>query len=174
MKKLLFFLLLPMLVFSQDMQYAASLNNLTKEQVREVSDDIMSTFSVPQKYYASTKNDQGNYFAIYYPVDLPDRIIKEDFTNGICNLCNSVEFGKYMKGSNADLGIAGTETYKLQHISGKYLDLFGWWQKHFAPTSTKEKLLEKDRDLRYIEDRTKDINIRFVNNFDSWEIRNIH
>ncbi len=174
MKKLLLLLLFPALVFSQELQYAEFINNLTKNQVRQISDDIMSFYTVPQKYYASTKNRERQYFIVYYPADLPEDMIKEDLQNGQCNLCNAVEFRKYVKGGNNDLGIEGVEVFQFKQVSGKYLDLVGWWQKHFAPKSTKESLLDKDISLRYIEDRNKNINLRFVKNFDEWEIKNAY
>lgn len=174
MKKLLLFLLLPLLSFSQDMSYAESLNNLSWKQTKEVADDIVSTFTVPMKYYAKYTNYENNEVLMYYPTDLPERTIKEDAEEPYCKLCTQFVFEKFFKGANRDLEIEGTETYNFYYTSAKYLDLFPWWEKHFAKGVLKENLIDKEHEKRYVEDRAKRINIRFVKNTDVWEIRNLY
>ena len=174
MKKLLLFLLLPCLCFAQDMAYAESLNNLTWKQTQEVADDISSTFTVSIKYYGKYNDNQDMEVLMYYPSDLPERIIKEDAEKPYCELCTEFKFRKIHIGANSDLGIDGTLVYSLNYTSGKYLDLYAWWEKHFAPGISKADLIEDKSGKRYIEDRSKRINLRFTKQLNKWDIRNFN
>ena len=174
MKKLFFFLIIPVFSMAQNLSYVEYLNSLTFQQTKEVSDEIVSNFRVPMKYYGKITNSEKNEVYIYYPNDTPEDVIKEDMIDNYCTLCTEVEFTKIFKNANIDLEIPGTLFYSLHYVSAKYLDLFPWWEKHFATGSNKEDLLEKEYSKRYVEDRAKRINIRFVKNQDVWEIKNFY
>lgn len=173
MKLKLFFVLLGSFVLGQNLEYVQKMNNLSSVvEAKTISDDIANGFVSKQKYYARYTDFEGNLVFLYYRADLPDDIIKEDAEKQFCQLCTKYTFKKFYKDANKDLGIKGTETYKFLTVSGKYLDLYTWWEKHFANGVTKEDLIEKKHNYRYIQDTSKGVNIRFVKNMDEWEIRN--
>ncbi|WP_234111485.1 hypothetical protein [Chryseobacterium sp. R2A-55] len=174
-KLLLIFLFISGFGFGQITEYAIKLNNLSSaEQAKEVADDIMNGFSSPRKFAEQYVNYEKYIVFKYYDTAIPNEEIEKDMKLTYCKLCDEVKFMRFFRGADKDLGIQGNETYSLKYVSGKYLDLFPWWEKHFAKGIGKEDLLDKESNKRYIEDRQKRINIRFVKNGDDWEIRNIH
>lgn len=56
-----------------------------------------------------------------------------------------LEFGFQIvyKGENKDLEIVGVPEYRFSYVSGKYLDLFPFWQAHINPSEDKEALTSK-------------------------------
>jgi len=172
MKKLfLLIILFSSFVFGQDLQYANHLNNLDYEQIKIVSDEIIAGFRGELKFIKSQNTKEGDITMIYYKSDITDKTIEEDLKFGYCNLCTEVVFKKYYNGSNRDLEITGQEQFNFVSVEGRYLDLYQWWIKHFAPTQTKESLLESKE--RYIQNYNPNVNIRFTKDGDIWEILNI-
>lgn len=171
MKRLLL-LLLPTIAFSQNLDYARSLNSIRPAEIKTIADDIASTFSVPMQFYGTYKTIGNEQVLMYYPADLPERVIKEDAEKPSCELCTEFYFDGFDDGANKDLGVAGTKMYSFSHVYAKYLDLFPWWQKNFAPGVSKEDLLDKESDKRYIQKSNPNINIRFTKQMDDWEVRN--
>lgn len=177
MKKIILLFFFPTVFFSQEINFVQRINSLDSIQIKVVADEIMSGFrNQPQFYIESNTKLNGHKQLIYYDRSLSQKEIENDWKSyGIgCQLCKMVEFNFYFENSNKDLEIKGRKKFYLAYFSGPYLDLFPWWSKHFAPEITKEDLIEKEHAKRYIEDRSKNINIRFVKNLDEWEIRNIH
>lgn len=173
MKKLLL-LLLPILGFSQDLQYAAKLNELDKSDLQTVANDITSGFDPPVKMYEQYVNYSNDLVFTYYRIDLPQDVIAKDSKLTYCKLCTEVVFDQYMKGSNSDLQIKGEEKFSFKYVSGKYLDLYPWWEKHFAPGISKEDLIDKNHNNRYIKNYKPDIDLRFTKQMDNWDIRNAY
>lgn len=176
MKKTLLLLLFPVIIFSQNLDYAKSLNNFeTADEINAFSNELMSKFSVPMKIYGNYVNAEDNLVLIYYKADLPQDIIKADAEKNTCTLCTEIIFSKKYKNANADLEIKGTPYYSFTEISGKYLDLAKWWIIHFAPETTVEALLDKESNKRYIRDVESNVNIRFVKNSEGvWRIWNFN
>lgn len=168
---LFFFIFASGLNFAQTITFANSLNNLSKDQLKIISDDIISGYNYVYNYKKTIDYNDGEVSLIYYNSDIKEKDILEDLKSGFCSLCTEVKFKKYFKGENSDLEIKGNETYSFYSVEGKYLDLSTWWIKHFAPSESKESLLNNTT-KRYI--KTPEINIRFTKNLDIWEIQNIH
>ena len=169
---LLLFTLISGFVFSQDLKYAENLNNLSSDQLKDISEDIISGYSITQKYVKTITDEEGHSVLVYYSSDIPEKTIQADLKTNYCTLCTNIKFKKYYKNSNSDLGIKGNEVYKFVSVEGKYLDLYKWWIKHFAPKESKESLLNSNS--RYLKSDTPNINLRFTKTLDIWEVMNIY
>lgn len=171
-KLLLLFVLISGFIFGQDLNYAESLNNLSVDQLRNVSQDILSGYRGVYKYNKTFVNYEGETVLVYYSSDIPESDVLADSKKQFCSLCTEFKFKKYIKNKNSDLEIKGFEAYKFVGVEGKYLDLYQWWIKHFASTETKESLLESNK--RYVKSYKPSVNIRFTKTLDTWEISNIY
>lgn len=176
MKRILF-LLLPALWFSQDLKYAEQWNELDTLKAKEIANEIMSFRKQPVTLFRKVINEDDRVVRyIYYPNNLSKKEIQEDWKSWgySCQQCETVDFRYYFRGRDNDLEIPGIFTLNFSYVSGSYLELYPWWEKHFAPGISKEDLIDKKHNDRYIRSYKPDIDIRFTKQLDSWDIKNVH
>src|SRR5690606_6655799 len=162
-------------LFAQDLEYAAKLNSIDLDDLKPMATEIIGSLRgewEPASFYEDP--DASTLTVLFYPSDTTKEIREKDLKEWKqhCQLCSRLEFRAYHEGANSDLEIAGTKKYKFYKITGKYLDLFPWWEKHFAPGSTPESLVEKNDGKRYID--KNGINIRFVEDLGDRVIINLY
>lgn len=163
-------------LFAQDLEYAAKLNSIDLDDLKPMATEIIGSLRgewEPASFYEDP--DASTLTVLFYPSDTTKEIREKDLKEWKqhCQLCSRLEFRAYHEGANSDLEIAGTKKYKFYKITGKYLDLFPWWEKHFATGISAEDLLDEKSAKRYIKNSNPDINIRFFKQQDEWQILNL-
>lgn len=161
-------------LFSQNLEYAAKINSIDLDDLKPTATEIIGSLRgewEPASFYEDT--EASTLTVLFYSADIATDAREKDLKEWqqLCQLCSRLVFRTYYEGANSDLEIQGTKKYKFYKITGKYLDLFPWWEKHFAPGSTPESLVEKNDGKRYID--KNGINIRFVEDQGDWVIINL-
>lgn len=161
-------------VKSQDIEFVTTLNKIDSVDVFSVTEEIFAEWR--DDYHITGQIEKGyDRTVILHKKDLPKDVVLKDINEWgqHCQLCETVKFKIYYAGSNKDLEIKGKKTYYLYSISGPFLDLAGWWRKHFAQGKTDEEILES-YNLRVVQDRTKRVDIRLSRSGDEWQILNVY
>lgn len=161
---------------AQDMEYAKSLNSINPDNLMSFAQEMMSSFKdeyevIGYKDMVSSRVRVVVGVSTIIPKESREKYYQE---NGIyCDLCQRIEFNWRNVGEDRDLGIKGVKTYYLYQMSGKFLNLGSWWQKHFAP----DKTLEQIRDtynFRAINSYSDKVNIRLQKSGDDWTVTNVN
>lgn len=166
--------ILAALANAQDLDFAQKLNRIDSADVFSVTEEIFSEWRNEYRISGHVEN-QHERIVILHKKDLPKDVVLKDINEWgqHCQLCETVKFKIYYAGSDLDLEIKGNKTYYLYSISGSFLDLVGWWRKHFAQDKTDKEILDS-YNLRSVQDRTKRVDIRFSRSGDEWQIINVH
>lgn len=139
MKKLLLFLLFPLLSFAQI--NIDGVCSYTKKEAKAYGDEIISLAPQKFRFYKIVQQRESEIF-VYVPVNLTDEQIgagPQDYTS-----YETIEiiFSIYMDGKNEDLKIDGVKTYRLERAHGQFLNLFPFWQKYYVPDATSQNYKE--------------------------------
>lgn len=144
MKKLfiIFLLFFSSVNFAQDLDFAQKLNKIDSSDLKSVATEIISSFRGDFKPKASFEVQYG-HIVLFYPAGLTEEQVNNDLKRKQhCELCHKLYFQSYYEGRNEALEIPGQIFYRFSEVKGKYLDLFPFWEKYFAPGSTPEKTVE--------------------------------
>lgn len=164
MKKIIsfLFLLIPVLLFGQDIQKAnlffSQDEEIIKSFFQSVLNDSEKTFS-----FEGVKYSQGYYQFKYF----------DESTRGT-NVSHYVYFycSKYEIGGNSDLEIKGNDVYTLSQGKGKFLDFAKWWIKYINPKETLQSLSEKGKDKFTFQTEKGEETLQLLKQSDgSWIIR---
>lgn len=162
MKKLLITLTL-LIGLIANAQNSSIINKMAEtkslEDIKFISDNIMSGFETKLKYYKTVKTERSPeeqyQLTVYIPVEMNPGTDKLTFDEKEQSVV--VNYGQYNKGENTDLGTKGETVYYFRNVSGSYLDLIDFWLSTFYPHATKEQVLEDyklqeyrvSKDLKY-------------------------
>lgn len=169
-------LLVAIIMNAQNMEYAKSLNSIDPDNLMSLAQEIMSDFKDEFEVigYKDRQYDRVRVvvgISTIIPKESREKYFQE---NGIyCDLCQRIEFKWRNVGEDLDFGIKGEKKYHLYKISGKFLNLSNWWQKHFAPNKTLEQIRDtyNDRAINSINDG---VNIRLQRSGGDWTVTNLN
>jgi len=101
----------------------------SKNDMRALGDSLASS----AKHHYVFKSEENSKYAFKYEyvntVDNSDRLY--------------IHFHISMKGENKDLEIKGVPEYRFEYVSGRFLDLFTFWNKFVNPGENREALQAK-------------------------------
>ncbi len=135
MKKLLLIFAIIVSGLITSAQTALKYTAQSMSELRPLADSIASN---AKRTYTFSKDgmhpDDANYYFIQYKniADETDKL--------------SIMFHIDMIGANDALEIAGTPQYTFYGVSGKFLDLFGFWTKFINPLAEAETIAEFHED----------------------------
>lgn len=152
-----------------------TINNMLESKsindIKNLSDNIILKSNKKYDFYKVKPGINMSYenfqFVIYTPEGMPEFQKKEEDINGYKN-CLVVKFYEWNKNENKDLELKGEKVYTFQSVTGSYLDLFGFWNNTFYPSSTKEEVLQQYKFKEYR--LNKDIKFNFRKDNDKWTI----
>ncbi len=171
MKKLLLFLLLPALFFSQNLELLQKINNSDSLFTRELAEKIFEGYKILPERKIDKKR-----FRVYYtlmPKNASDKDIADYMEGFSCNHCVSVTFDIRSKGANPDLNIEGVKYFIFKEAKGKFLDIFPFWQKEIQPDATPDKTYET-RPVYIYKNKEQDVWLNFSRtDSGTWILRNM-
>lgn len=139
MKKLLLFLLLPLLSIAQI--NIDRVCNYTKDEAKAYGDEIISLSTVKFRFYKIVQQRESEIF-VYVPSHLTDAEIGTGSQDYMNYETIEVVYSIYMDGKNEDLKSDGFKTYRLERAHGQFLNLFPFWQKYYVPDATAQNYKE--------------------------------
>ena len=143
----------------------------TIEDIKAVADDLVSKSKQKYDFYKIASVSRGSeekyQFVIYTKEGMTADEKKELSSNFYAN-CIVVKFQEWNKGENKDLEIKGETVYFFKEVTGKYLELFGFWQNTFYPSATPEQLLSNYKMQEYRID--KGLKYKFRKNDSTWTL----
>ncbi|MCT3661063.1 hypothetical protein HZR00_00850 [Elizabethkingia anophelis] len=171
MKKILFFLLLSIFAFGQNVELLKKANKCDLDFARSFSNSILADY----KLVKEGKSTSNNF--IYEFTYLPPDATKEDIENfekqTQCKKCVWISFNIFTEGANKDLEIKGTTFYSFNEANGSFKSLFPFWQKNIEPTATTDKTYESNPVYSVRKDNLGIWYNFFKINTGSWFLRNM-
>ncbi|MBS7234263.1 hypothetical protein KHA90_25030 [Flavobacterium psychroterrae] len=148
MKKVVLVIFMLFSIFGNS-QNQSIINKMTESKsiadIKDVADAIVLNSKDKYDFYKivrrSPRSDE-NYQYIIYTKEGMSEVEKKELSSNNCANCIIVKFSEWQKGENADLEIKGELIYDFKEVTGKYLDLVGFWTNTFYPLNSKEQVLD--------------------------------
>lgn len=156
-------------------QNQSIINKMTESksiaEIKDVADAIVLNSKDKYDFYKivrrSARSDENYQYIVYTKEGMSD-IEKKELSLNSCTNCIIVKFNEWQKGKNIDLQIKGELIYDFREVTGKYLDLVGFWTNTFYPLNSKEQVLNEYNLKEYRVN--KELKFNFRKNENAWTI----
>jgi len=100
-----------------------------KSDMRSLADSLVSNSKREYVYFKQDSSQYAFQFTYVNKLDNEDRLY--------------FNFKISYIGANKDLEIAGTPEYRFYHVSGRFLDIYPFWNKYICIDESRDELLAK-------------------------------
>ena len=162
MKKLLLTLtlLIGLIANAQDYDYIIKLRNVASEsEVTNIANEVAALSNIKMRLLSATEVKDRNLFVV--------RFVPEELTDKEYDAMDIYQQNEFLTISFSHINPG----FKFYRITGKYLQVFGFWNKYFRPDASMESLV-KDSNLQTLSVPSKNIRSTFYKDIDdTWLLR---
>jgi len=159
---------------AQDLAYITNLKNVSSEtEAINISNEIASLSNIKLRLLKSEEIKDQNIFAVRYVPEELTNVQYDALDVSEQNNFLTVSFAYLIDGENKALEMSGTKKLNFRSVTGKYLQIFGFWNKYFKPDADKEALLTNSKQKR-LDVPSKKIRASFdEDQYNRWMLRSM-